>query len=72
LINGCKRFVSSKCNYRLALDNQDPERILYLAVPKEIFDGFFQIPFIQNAVEEYNINIIVYDPTKEVIVKWQT
>ena len=58
-------------NYRLALQIKEPDRILYLAVPFDTFDSFFQEPFIQEAVNVYQLKLVVYDPQKEVIVEWK-
>jgi len=58
-------------NYRLALQITEPNRILYLAVPFDTFDSFFQEVFVQQAVALYQIKLIVYDPRQEVIVAWR-
>ncbi|MGB5961302.1 MAG: XisH family protein [Coleofasciculaceae cyanobacterium] len=58
-------------NYRLALQMNEPERILYLAVPFDTFDTFFQERFVQEAVRLYQLKIIVYDPVKEVFIEWK-
>ncbi|MDM8516507.1 element excision factor XisH family protein [Desulfobacterales bacterium HSG16] len=65
------RAVGQFMNYRLALQNQEPDRTLFLAVPKDTYETFFKIPFVRLAVKEYQIRIAVYDPEKEVIVKWE-
>src|SRR6476620_9917165 len=53
-------------NYRLALHIKEPNRTLYLAVPFDTFDSLFQEPFIQEAVNVYQLKLVVYDPQKEV------
>ncbi len=57
-------------NYRLALELSDSDRHLYLAIPIVVHEAFFQREFLQISVERYQIHCIVYDPAKEVIVKW--
>ncbi len=32
--------------------------------------NFFQLEFSQTAIKEYQLLLIVYDPVKEVIVRW--
>ncbi|OLT61294.1 MULTISPECIES: XisH family protein [Moorena] len=59
-------------NYRLALEINDPTRILYLAVPVIAYQAFFKREFAQISVERYQIKQIIYDPSQEVIVKWIT
>ncbi len=57
-------------NYRLALELQQPERILYLAIPKETYHTFFYLPFVQLAVQRYQLRILIYDAVREEIVQW--
>lgn len=58
-------------NYRLALHMSEPDRILYLAVPVDTFDSFFQERFTQEAVKLYQVKLVSYDPVQEVIVEWK-
>lgn len=57
-------------NYAQALEGKEPNRILYLAVPLETYDDFFQLPFIQKSLKRHAINLIIYDPIKEEIKEW--
>ncbi|MTJ15229.1 fatty-acid oxidation protein subunit alpha [Anabaena sp. UHCC 0187] len=58
-------------NYRLALEMTEPKRILYLAVPIDIFNTFFQERFTQAAILQYAIKIIAYEPNTEEIIVWK-
>ncbi|NEQ85785.1 MAG: fatty-acid oxidation protein subunit alpha [Moorea sp. SIO2I5] len=58
-------------NYRFALKAEDPERLLYLAIPLEIHETFFARRFVQLITQEYQLKLIVFEPTKEEIVQWQ-
>ncbi|MBN3910800.1 MAG: XisH family protein [Nostoc sp. NMS1] len=58
-------------NYRLALQMSEPDRTLYLAVPVDIFDSFFQERFTQEAIKLYQVKLVSYDPLQEVIVEWK-
>lgn len=58
-------------NYRLALQLTEPSRVIYLAVPIDIFLAFFQEYFIQAAIKEHHLKIIAYDPNLEEIVEWR-
>ena|GEM_PF-895313 len=54
----------------LALESIEKSRKLYLAVPLDVYQTFFQYEFTQSAVQRYQVFLIVYDPTNEVIVQW--
>ncbi|MFB8788285.1 MAG: element excision factor XisH family protein [Potamolinea sp.] len=58
-------------NYRYALEDTEPDRQLYLAVPISIYDNFFSVPFIQSVIKRSQINLVIYNPAQEEIVQWQ-
>ncbi len=58
-------------NYRLGLQMNEPDRTLYLAIPLDIFESFFQERFTQEAVKQYQVKLIVYEPIQEVIIEWK-
>jgi hypothetical protein len=57
--------------YRLALQEQEPERTLYLAVPITVYNEFFILPFIQVVIKMNQLYLVVYNIEKEVIAEWQ-
>ncbi|MEI6442176.1 MAG: XisH family protein [Nostocales cyanobacterium ELA583] len=58
-------------NYRIALGQQDPERVLYLAISQDIYQEFFTDSFIQTVLQTYEIKLLVFDMKKEEIVLWK-
>lgn len=58
-------------NYRIALESSDePERVLYLAIPKDVYQTFLRFEPAKTVINRYNILLIIYDPNKEVIEQW--
>lgn len=57
-------------NYRMMLEVNEPDRLLYLAVPLETYETFFQSRFTQAVIERYQLRLIVYEPVNEEIVQW--
>ena len=57
-------------NYQIMLEDTESQRVLYLAVPEETYISFFQTRLARIAVERHKVKMIVYNPVKEVIVKW--
>jgi len=57
-------------NYVQALEDKEAERVLYLAVPSETYNDFFQLPFIQKSLKRHSVNLIIYDPIKTEIKQW--
>ena len=58
-------------NYRLALQLKEPDRTLYLAVPLDTFESFFQEIFIQEAIKLYQVKLAIYNPLQEIITAWK-
>jgi len=58
--------------YQGALEGQEPERQLFLAVSQAIYIKHFQKPIFQLAVQRDKINLLVYEPNQEVILQWIT
>lgn len=56
--------------YRLALDKQEPDRKLYLAIPAIFFDRFFQETFFLELLEVTDISVLIYDEFNPIIKKW--
>ena len=61
------QFIS----YRAALQQQETDRILYLAVPSNAYDSFFTLGFIQYLVQQNQIYLMIYDIEQEAIAQWQ-
>jgi hypothetical protein len=57
-------------NYVQALEDKEPNRVLYLAVPIETYSDFFQLPFIQKSLKRHAINLVIYDPIEAEIKQW--
>jgi XisH protein len=58
--------------YFLALRRQEPERILFLAVPVDTYETFFQEPLTIEAIEFYNVKIVVYNSDIQIIETWKS
>lgn len=57
-------------NYRLALEEKETERTLYLAAPFDIYEEFFTLPFIQKVTQRMQLRLPIYDEQQEDICQW--
>jgi hypothetical protein len=69
-INEFHKAIGQFNDYSVALELMEPERILFLAVPSEIWDRFFLKPIIQKSLERVKAKVVIYDPDLNKIVKW--
>jgi hypothetical protein len=57
-------------NYRIALEEDEADRLLYLAVPLDIYRRFFQYTFIQTVIHRNQIPLLVYDIENQEVAEW--
>ena len=58
-------------NYRIALEtSEEPERILYLAAPKDVYQTFLRFEPAKTVIDRYKVLLIIYNPYQEVIEQW--
>ena len=69
-INEFHKAMGQFNDYCVALEIKDPNRILFLVVPEDIWHRFFQKNVIQKSLERANVKIVVYNPINNEIVKW--
>lgn len=58
-------------NYREVLEEYDPSRLLYLAVPEEIYLTLFQREMVQRVLLRYHVSVIVFNPMSKEILLWK-
>jgi hypothetical protein len=57
-------------NYLIGLEEVEPDRILYLAVPYTVYREYLTLEALQRSIERYGVKIIVYNAIEKKIVKW--
>jgi XisH protein len=56
--------------YYHALRQFEPDRVLYLAVSKDVFDDFFEEPFVMEVVDLEDVKMLIFSVKEERIIKW--
>jgi hypothetical protein len=57
-------------NYRYALTQKQPTYDLFLAVPVDVYQTFFTLPFTQGVIQQYTLKVLVYNPETEEVHQW--
>jgi hypothetical protein len=57
--------------YKLALFKKEPERTLFLAVPSSFFESFFDDPFFLEAVNHYDVKMVIFEEKHNKIKEWK-
>lgn len=56
--------------YRFAMRREDPDRKLFLAVGEKIYNKLFVNPDVIELIETEDLKVVVFNESKEVIVRW--
>lgn len=57
--------------YKEALDESEPNRKLFLALPKKLKKGILRFSFIQNLLSKFGVYFCIFDPVTEEIIEWK-
>ncbi len=58
--------------YNRIMNKKDKDRRLFLAVPQDAYEDFFESPFGEEAIEEENLSIVVFNPDTKNVISWKT
>ena len=70
LIYALHNLVGQYINYKVGLRLIEPERLLYIAIPEDIYDGLKGEPFFQMILAESNMRLVIYNPVNQTITQW--
>jgi XisH protein len=62
--------VGQFINYRIALEQEDADRLLYLAAPLDVYKRFFKYPFIQTVIQRNQVPLLIYDTEQQEAIQW--
>jgi hypothetical protein len=65
-----EKAVGQYILYHDALIEREPDRTLYLAVPKDIQRELFDEPVGQMLLKYQRVQLMVFDPRQEVVLRW--
>jgi hypothetical protein len=58
-------------NYLLLLEEQEIERLLFLAVSHNVYESHFDNLAVEKAIDRYKIKVLVFDELTKKIVLWK-
>lgn len=69
-VNDLENALGQYILYAKILEEQQPERVIYLAIPVNVFRDIFAEPIGQLLLRTTDLRLLVFDPRKELIVEW--
>ena len=70
IVADAQKALGQYTMYETVLEDIDPERVVYLAIPKRIYEGFFSERLGRQLIKHRKLRIVVYDQTQTEIVTW--
>lgn len=72
IISDFHQAIGQYLDYIEALDETEPDRELYLALPIDTYNHrVFQGRFIQKRLKTENVKLIIFDPLNNSILEWK-
>ncbi len=69
-IDDLEKALGQYVLYRDVLSKREPERTLYVAVHQDIFNDLFTEPIGQLLLDNHRIQLVIFNPITEVILRW--
>lgn len=69
-INEFHKAVGQFNDYYVALSIQEPARKLFLAIPENVWERFFQKQIIQKSLERIDAKLLIYNPETNTVAQW--
>ena len=69
-MNNLEHAIGQYILYNDVLEKIEPDRNLYLAISKEVFNNLFEEPIGKLLIENHHIKLIIFEPNQEVILQW--
>jgi hypothetical protein len=69
-VEDLKNAIGQFVLYHDIMSRVEPDRILYLAIREATYIDVFQEPIGEILLENQRVRLIIFDPQKEVVVKW--
>lgn len=58
--------------YKYLLGEQEADRTLYLAIPKDVYNDLMLEPKVQAFIEKFQVSLIIFDIEKSIISQWKS
>ncbi|MCP5503513.1 MAG: fatty-acid oxidation protein subunit alpha, partial [Leptospiraceae bacterium] len=70
IVNEFNSALGQYLGYLQIILKKEPDRFLYLAIPKDVKEKIMTIDYYKNLIQKYKLKILVYEPNNEVISEW--
>ncbi|MFN0035798.1 MAG: element excision factor XisH family protein [Saprospiraceae bacterium] len=65
------RAVGQIIGYQINMEIQEPDRMIFLAIPQFAWDKMVEQPFYRAVLEREKIHCLIFEPESESIISWK-
>jgi len=65
-----ERALGQFALYRFLMTREEPDRSLFLAVPRDAYEALFDTADGRDLAAAQELHLLVFDPVQEIIVRW--
>lgn len=65
------RAIGQIVSYQINMEIQEPDRVIYLAIPKFAWDKMTSQPFYEAVLQREHIHCLIFDPETNSVVSWK-
>jgi hypothetical protein len=69
-IRDLQEAVGQYCIYRMVMEDREPERTLYMAVTRAVYEDLFSELIGQLVISRLRVRLVVFDEKQKRIVQW--
>jgi hypothetical protein len=70
VVTELERALGQFILYRDILEQTEPERLLFLAITRKVYDDLFREPIGQLLLMREKLRLLVFDPEPGIVVEW--
>ena len=70
VVNEFQKALGQFLMYKKALEDDEPDRILFLAISNEAHKNLIKFMFFEIMIKMYSINLLIFDHFEEEIIQW--
>ena len=69
-VEDLKNALGANILYHDILAKAQPQRSLYLAIREEVYYALFEEPIGSILLENQRVQLLIFDPEQEIVIKW--
>ena len=70
LVNEFHTVLGQYLDYETGLEEKEPDRAIYLALPQRVWKQIQKLPFLLRVLDKFSVDMIIFEPKEKEIKQW--